>query len=362
MWRESRNLLYELGRLEKSNQAKLKYYHYTSINGVLGIFKDFIEAQEQTGIKGIENNFPTTCKFYASNIRFLNDAEEYKEGEEFLKKKGIENIKIHENIYSISFCKTLDLLSQWKWYGKDSGIAIEFDLDNIDYIWYYQICDGEKVELTDNRLKPIAVKYTLNEKEHFYQDIVDELNWGNDDEKLSNEKLEKLKKVFIPFCKNIGFAEEGESRLIFQTYNRIQNSDEENNFDNGLAKLLYMIGGRPNNIFDINYVVAANGVAKPTLTVKFKHKSDLSIIKSLTVGPGQNQQLIFNALIHIFDRENYHFYDDATDITREDNSDLNYYYADAQGRLIKEPGEVKYLTHKCKNGIFIRKSAIPFRN
>ena len=51
----------------------------------------------------------------------------------------------------------------------------------------------------------------------------------------------------------------------------------------------------------------------------------------IIVGPGYNQNLVFNALIHIFDIENSSFYE-------EDKSE-----------------------HQCANGIKIKKSAIPYR-
>lgn len=101
-------------------------YHYTDINGFIGIMNN----QE----------------LWASNTKFLNDKAEGKEGlqltkeiiTEHLEKGGLNvyfeclnmdlqnviNSGSKEDIYSISFCRESDLLSQWRGYGKNGGIAI----------------------------------------------------------------------------------------------------------------------------------------------------------------------------------------------------------------------------------------------
>lgn len=362
IWEESKDLLSKLASVDKKNS---RYFHYTNIEGVLGIFEKYIKNQTIYFTRP-EHNYPEECTMFASNIRFLNDNAEYREGELYLAKKNkeINNIIINESIYSISFCGKCDTLSQWKWYGKNSGIAIEFDLDNIKYKWYNRIDEKDEEKGYDNRINAIAVKYSEKDKEKFLYNIIKEIiperkDGTNRRAKINKvikniedfKNLQNIKKVFIPFCKNYGFYEEEESRIIFYTYDR----SSENTVD-----LRGNSHDAPIYTFDINYKLNSNGVAKPTLNVKLKHKYQKSVVKSFTVGPGQNQQLIFNALIHIFDREKYHFYEDLRDIKSQCyDGDYNYFLADEDGK--PKNSDKRYWTHICKNGIIIRKSSVPFR-
>jgi hypothetical protein len=102
-------------------------FHYTSIEGMKSI---------------ISNN-----NIWATDYRFLNDAQEMSDGLDILMKvlkssvhpalSGfIEVMNIDElvkndylNPYILSFCSTNDLLSQWRAYGGESeGVCLEFDL------------------------------------------------------------------------------------------------------------------------------------------------------------------------------------------------------------------------------------------
>ena len=115
------------------------YAHYTTPEGILGIFSKYLENP------GEKIN---VCTMRASQIFFLNDAEEYEDGRKFLIKamkayskasndnsekdrikKAIKNLcPKNIDVYNISFCRNADLLSQWICYGKKkrSSYKIQF--------------------------------------------------------------------------------------------------------------------------------------------------------------------------------------------------------------------------------------------
>ena len=274
----------------------------------------------------------------ASQLRFLNDSEEYVEG-----KKYYENFKIefkkqlaeyiggttvpdnkygaiksliksgedgkdgNQDIYSISFCGDGDLLSQWKYYGKNSGIAIEFDFNEAKFVIGdlredISLC-GELDEYAFE-VSPLKVAYTKDEKVRLFarSSLIRNLIDG----KLTVQ--EPLGDIFIPYCKIVQFKEETESRMVFQPCNFCQDY---------VKKPI------------VGYTVS-EGKIKPFIPITF-FKENGNIIKSITVGPGINQNLIYNALIHIFHPEEFCF---------------------EEGIIEKESKQ---------NKIKIKKSEIPFR-
>ena len=141
-WSSIQSVLREIYDSEKA--ATREYWHYTSVKGVLAIFDEYIKNR-------YKEMHVTKCSFLASNIRFMNDEQEYDAGvEAYRREAGLsetEDIKISDDIYLISFCGNGDLLSQWEWYGKDSGIAVKFNLPDIRYRTYsYVGPDGKEIE------------------------------------------------------------------------------------------------------------------------------------------------------------------------------------------------------------------------
>lgn len=97
---------------------------------------------------------------YATNIRYMNDSEEYTNGlneikllmldkkmvQAWITKRGRNDVKISDmkkiftdknlkknrenrEFYSISFCEKNDLLSQWAIYAKEAGVSIQMDFE-----------------------------------------------------------------------------------------------------------------------------------------------------------------------------------------------------------------------------------------
>src|SRR5690606_15447068 len=103
-------------------------YHYTSVDGLLGIFDK-------------------NC-LWATDVRFLNDTSETKIfwnlidaslshiNDEYIIEKSnsiINSIKNNWLFYTVSFCRTPDLLTQWRTYcPNEGGVCIGFDTEAIE--------------------------------------------------------------------------------------------------------------------------------------------------------------------------------------------------------------------------------------
>lgn len=303
--------IYDIFKNMSKQNNGLKFYHYTSMSGVTGIFKNYIEHINKLGYSE-EINYLNKCNLRASNIRYLNDSREYKEGldsyEKIMKENGYdiktEDGNLEPDLYSISFCSEKDLLTQWNMYGGASGIAIGFDFCTSKFSYFTNKIKDNRISFYYNYILPVAVKYIDEDRQEFFNRLSDEIE--ND---ISAEyKNYLIKGLFVPFCKNAAFQSESESRFVFYATNTNE------------------------RYYDINYIVdEKKGTVKPTLNVVFECESNQNLVKEFVVGPGYNQNLVFNALIHIFDRN---------------------------VRCFTSENQDKY---ECLNGIKIIKSKIPFR-
>lgn len=469
---------------QQKNKAR-QYWHYTSLSALLSIFK----------IKKDPCLAPdlTRCEMLASNICYLNDIKEFNGGVEdfkkmieYLKNKHVDmqNVSddlqdVSDDIYIISFCGNGDLLSNWKYYAKDCGVSIQFNMENVEFKymhhkkdeiiaedWYEPLpveykdgdvisvnnknignvfgCDNEdksidlyysisrksgynelriklkeedpwsgpiivKInridnkdeilinkgsvsiyktglledvegvgdecvertpivikgkkcklnsdiypELIDKKSKPIAVAYSENEKKAFIVKLMEKEAEG--ETTVADKSV--IKYIAIPCFKNQGFSEEKESRLLFYKYD-LKNKDI---------------------VFDFDYNTNNPIKIKPALRVQFLAKDRL--IDKIIVGPGENQNMVFNTLIHIFDRDNYMFYDDEkfkekADDGKEIETVTEEKYTESAesyksiiklvewAEKIKSSGgtkkKIRRWSYKCANGIIIMKSSIPFR-
>lgn len=330
-----------LGKIyEKYNDSDREYWHYTSVKGILAIFDDYIK-------NSYKEQYVTKCSFLASNIRFMNDEQEYNAGVEAYRREAklpdTEKIRICDDIYLISFCGKGDLLSQWEWYGKDSGIAVKFNLPSVRYRTYsYVGPDGKEIpglEYYDSQTKPLKVCYTRDEQSNLYKYL-------KHNSTISKSKAEDLfQAVFVPLCKHIGFKHEDESRLVF--YETLLSSDDK-------------IMSR----FNIQYNTSDPQMIKPSLKVEFTLNPDSSDVKNLIdeiiVGPGKNQELIFNLLIHVFDHKNYSYQNHLCKekvINKADFISSN----EIGMRKVYYNDDFEREAYKCENGIVIAKSHLPFR-
>lgn len=370
---------------QKSITDNSEYWHYTSAKAVLEIFKDHISSVD-TG-----DGFVRNCTFLASNIRYMNDFHEFMDGIETYKDccedANVSNALKKEsdfhmdNIFLISFCGNGDLLSQWKWYGKDSGVSIKFEFSNAE-IGTMDPNEFKKQDYNDPSnsterpyacadIRPYPVKYQSADKQAYFKDLINTPVAQNCDQPGKVIPL-----AFVPFCKDEGFEEEAESRLVFFAINPLDNSTnfKYNSFEQGRIKpaLKVFITHRS------AYTPLAMDSLSPYRPEKKKPEDMIvpakNIISQIIVGPGVNQNLVFNLLIHIFDRKNYYFHDEDENISEKkrplSSSDFQEQSGNTSPTTYRELHYVKWNVNKlqrvrasylCENGIVIMKSATPFR-
>ena len=335
-----------------------KFYHYTDLSSCLNILKPHYFEIDSKKIYNV---------LWVSQFLYLNDEYEFREGFEvfleLLKQKINEypfedeiknNFKkflalfdaqkqdsfleiyfkaceksikddfdlIYPNYFIMSFCEDGNLLSQWKYYGKDSGIALEFDLKNC-------LFSGNNINCGNDVFSKPLIKSVEYDKEHQINKIKTIIDEFIEKDKNKNEETDLLyeSKMFImkvlvelAFMKNSGFREEKESRLIFPlVYNGFSQKQEE-----ALKLIKYR---------------ESKGSIKPYLNIKVSSET-LFPIKSITVGPGENQIKVFHALIS-FVQSNYPYNAKLTDLTYNKDND------DFESVMV--------------NGIIIRRSLIPFK-
>lgn len=188
---------------------------------------------------------------YATNIRYMNDSEEYLNGlrelyslsqnnsllqdwisKRELKDSLLDEIKktfsednLEENMqnmeyYSISFCKKNDLLSQWAIYAKESGVSIKMNFEEASYKFFSKsLKEGEQAEWN---LIPQSVYYftrdAMMNKEDIYNsvayDILDQL-YVADSMDQAEWKKERWRYVST-LVKRYDFYQEEECRLVFE--------------------------------------------------------------------------------------------------------------------------------------------------
>lgn len=156
--------------------------------------------------------------FRATHVRFSNDMQEYKCGEDIIERIiGSKNLR-KENYYVICFCSDGDLLSQWREYGK-VGVSIEMDFGRQSL---FSI--NSKTSFIDYKMifsYPVNVLYVNKgntiKNEDFYRS---EKVFSYESLKMSYEaspahgRDEDFRSI-IPYIKHGAFIEEKESRLLF---------------------------------------------------------------------------------------------------------------------------------------------------
>lgn len=248
---------------------------------------------------------------YATNIRYMNDSEEYTNGltalkeltnnEEFFnqwrqKRKrddiSIDDIKrvfTEENLkknqqdmeyYSISFCETNDLLSQWAIYAKESGVSIKMDFSKRFYHFSTESTEvqkgTEKMERARWQLSPQKVFYFTYNPVHAckrqYQktayEVLDRLFDSRDPLEGKNEDW----KYVSAFVKRCDFYQEAEQRLVFRR--------ESPPYP---PKIAYRTDKK---------------VLKPYLDVECEKGWPVS---EIMVGPGFNQQVVYDSVVHFLE-------------------------------------------------------------
>ncbi|MFP2504494.1 DUF2971 domain-containing protein [Buttiauxella gaviniae] len=239
----------------------MSIHHYTDLNGLIGII--------------------TNHSLWATNIYFLNDKEESNHGCKCFRNtvkqissdiipdnkkptilKAIDNYERAKNashnspekhVYSISFCKEPDKLSQWRGYGNKQGVCIEFDKEKlIDFVQntYYTCIANDVVYTSEDN----TVEMSKELRELFISSDINVME-ENDHFVMMASTYNRLARI-IPFFKNDGFSEEDEYRFVFTPWMYLPEVHFRVN-ENGL----------------IPYIILSNADKK------------LLPIKSITIGP-----------------------------------------------------------------------------
>lgn len=277
----------EIGNLFPK-QSDGKFFHYTSLSSAMQMLK--IEGRNMV--------------LFASHFLFLNDSREFKEGVLLLNKKLnalTKNSSLNEEIttvckkyqkkfeqepeilstvypnhFVVSFCKDGNSLGQWKYYGKNCGIAIEYDLKKLNYDGYHT---WERKHIGSYPIYDII--YEDVEKEAVIDNILKRLNGINDELEYQAENIILQACASVSFMKSTFFYKENESRLLFAP---IYDDSRAISPNNDPMKLIHFR--------------ETMGKIKPYLKISVEHKDQSCIpIKSITIGPGHNQMQIFNAIV-----------------------------------------------------------------
>lgn len=240
---------------------------------------------------------------FATNIRYMNDSEEYINGLKELKKLAdneelvaqwlkkynrndisVENVKetfTDENLrinmqnmeyYSISFCGTNDLLSQWAIYAKEAGVSIKMNFEKSSYRFLTAGAEERKAEwnLLPQKVHYFTYESMKNQREKYMENAFSVL------EQLYPEVLKdpvegrnETWRYISTFVKRYDFYQEAESRLVFQPEQSVYPPKVEYRND--------------------------KHVLKPYLDIECEEGWP---IWEIMVGPGFNQQIVYNSIVH----------------------------------------------------------------
>ena len=236
----------------------------------------------------------TQGDIFATHISYLNDSEEYINGLRELREIFVnmtpdseinqdayeKAIKEIPQIYSISFSKEADLLSQWYMYAGESGVRLGLSFSETEQTFKIKGKDTE----TDNLEKSVESKLrdvhyftrmgmpyqeyrqTKKKIEKLIREYGDEIGIQKDDD----ANYIRLWKEIAPYIKNYEFRQEKEVRLVFNAA-----IDE-----------------------DLIEYRNAKGVLIPYIDV---YKKNGWPIVEIMVGPGRNQTRVFNSICHFVD-------------------------------------------------------------
>ena len=340
----------------------------------------------------------TQGDIFATHISYLNDSEEYINGlrelreiferddlggrETLLFREGdaYENaLKEIPQIYSISLSKEADLLSQWYMYARESGVRLgmQFAEKRQDFEIKRKHPKGEEKRkdisaiLRDvhyfTRIGMPSCEYE-NEEEKIAQTIKDYAKeMGIQDDFESNSI--RLWKEIAPYIKNYEFRQEKEVRLVFNA--SAANRKDEDNTDDDLIEYRN-----------------AKGVLIPYLDV---YRKDGWPVIEIMVGPGRNQDRVYNSICHFVDYntlkipdieekdamtrfiEGMSSYQVKQDLIKKYCAQIEKTVADGQGILTykgqiydilkgKTNHEQEYLdrNYYSNSGIIVRKSNAPY--
>lgn len=238
---------------------------------------------------------------WATNIRYMNDSEELSNGlNEIEKYNGsnkdhiklcISELRNEKSImhYTLSFSGRDDSLSQWSMYSKESGVSLEMDFGDKDLRLKYELENYELEKPQELEIKPVI--YCTSSSDGMPPEELSkaETNIHKMVEDHCGNQLAGLPAIreSVAECaaliKRYEFYQEDEYRAVFNL----------NNVDTTEKSPIF-------------YRTEAN-VLKSFIKVKCCTGGNIGWpVVSVMVGPGFNQDVVFNSLIFFLDNSNIH--------------------------------------------------------
>lgn len=240
------------------------------------------------------NKILTGGVIWATNIKYMNDSEEFLnglneiekyDGDKVDKAKLINCVRYLRKLsnvkqYTISLCGRSDALSQWSMYAKESGVCLEMDINKYEGEIGYEIEDN--MDIPELPLSFTHVIYCTDSSGVMTTDelckarlkIKELIDSICDNEQGTNVMQDAVTKC-AALIKRQEFFQEDEYRAIFN----INSADTK------------CIGFRMDK-----------GVLKSYVKVRCKVNGEIGWpIKSIMIGPGFNQDVVFNSWILFLD-------------------------------------------------------------
>lgn len=235
----------------------------------------------------------TNANIFATNLKYMNDSEEYANGlkelfyifNEQSAKKIISDEMLQAALsdeitsYSVSFSQARDLLSQWSMYAGESGVSIRMNFSGEEEFRGYSAETGERMPLTDDETKITVQKVYYCTKDvmepEAYKKVATEIfdKIRCDSAGVTQKDMEanyfELWKKMTPYVKRAEFRAEEEYRLVFEQR-------------------------QWKTPFRIDYRNSKN-VLKPYLDVECAGGWPVC---EIVIGPGFNQEVVFNSVLH----------------------------------------------------------------
>lgn len=270
------------------NKASEKYlYHYTNLAGFRGIVQ--------------------SKSIWASDFRYMNDKSEFVFGLDILEmiiaepgtgpaiERNLRNDVLVEialmrrhrptslYVLTASFCKKGNVLSQWRYYGKENGVAICFDKEIIN-----KSCSSQ-----DFVFGPVRYFFHKGDKdgsdttsESWLRDRIDRLNEAisSSSDGSRNEIIFKWIAETAAFIKHPAFAEEYEWRCV---------------------KVIFY--PTPFNEFDIKERISGSNII-PYIDInihKTQFNENISVfdaIRSVIIGPTSDPESTLQSVSHVMTR------------------------------------------------------------
>lgn len=253
--------LLQKGNLKNINKIT-QLYHYTSI---------------ETLFIMLEND---TLRF--SNLRLSNDFSE----EKLLGEKWLSENNFIENNYFFCVGEAEDLLSQWRGYCVNGGVAIGFDISksNKYCALYSNFKETKKYENVYCMAVPVLyTQINYNNARNGAHQIIEMIEEIIEEDKSDYTLLNK--KDFVPYIKHYAFHEEQERRLL------INNSN--NNFSNCIG-FRTLPNGTKSSFIDVKCGIIEESSNEDISDLKIKEIIDNNEYKETIIIPiCKNQEELY---------------------------------------------------------------------